>query len=394
MERLTNLARGLVRIQIVGPSPEQLLNLCAMSGISFWSAKPEDEFTLQITIHKESLDQVQALAERVQCTLKVQGKKGAPFFLRRFRKRYTLLAGLVISMFALLCSSLFIWEFEVTGNETISSAQILNILEEEGVGIGTYWPSLVSDSIRSKVLVKIPELSWMTVNVRGSRAEVIVRERVLKPELVHDKEVTHVLAEKSGIVTEMRVYRGTPLVKPGDTVVSGDVLVSATVRSALAPERNVRAMADVYARTWYEITSACPMETAVKQYSGKKKTKTALVIGDKRINFYLSGGIIEDSCDKIIKETKLALGDVFSLPVMLVQEQYEFYDTVASEVDLNSKRRDMEETLASHLAAEIGGSGEIVSTAFSAAEKNGLLYVTLRAECIEQIGAVIPMEQE
>ena len=58
--------------------------------------------------------------------------------------------------------------------------EILRALEQNGVGIGTFSFSLDPEGLRNRVLLEIPELSWLTVNVSGCRATVQVRERVKK----------------------------------------------------------------------------------------------------------------------------------------------------------------------------------------------------------------------
>jgi len=392
MEHATNLLRGLIRIEAVGASPERLLNLCAVSSIPFWDADPIDEITMQMTIHRDNLKRLRSVTEKAQFDLTIVRKRGMPFFLRRFRKRYTLVFGVLLGTLMLMCSSLFIWDIDVTGNETVSSVTILNALDEAGVSLGTYWPSLVSDNIRSRVLVLVPELSWMTVNVQGSKAEVIVREGIEMPEIVQEKAVSNVTAKTAGIITEMNVYRGTALVNIGQTVAAGEVLVSNEVPSPYTETRYVHAMADITARTWYEMTSVCPVEGEVKRYTGRQKTRTSLVFGDSRINFYLNSGIYSGECDKIIREAKLELGGVFTLPVSLVQERYSFYELEKSVPDKKARLHEMEAELEARLLGSVGEDGQIVSTNYTTAEKNGLLYVTLRAECLEQIAVIKEIE--
>ena len=36
MEKLYDLARGTVRLEISGAEPERILNFCAQNGIEFW----------------------------------------------------------------------------------------------------------------------------------------------------------------------------------------------------------------------------------------------------------------------------------------------------------------------------------------------------------------------
>ena len=75
---------------------------------------------------------------------------------------------LLLTAVLLLLSSLFIWEINVEGNEKLTTGEILRALEECGVKTGTFWPGLDTDEIRCRMLLRLPELGWMTVNVHGS----------------------------------------------------------------------------------------------------------------------------------------------------------------------------------------------------------------------------------
>lgn len=386
MSSLLNLLRGTVRVEATGAMPVTLLNLCAARGLAFWDAKAEDSVTVRLTVFKSDLKELEELARRSNVTVQAVRKRGAPFFMRRFRKRYTLIAGFALCIAALFWSSLYIWDIDVSGNEAVPASKILTALENAGVGVGSFWPRFTIESIRSLVLVEVPELSFITVNVSGSRAEIIVRERVPKPELVNESVHAHVIAEKSGIITGMNVYRGSASVLLGQTVLAGEMLVSGEIESPFAGLRGVRAMADVTARTWYELVAVQPLEGTSKSYTGEEKSRIALCIGTKRINFYGNSGICDGNCDKIITEKRLELAGLFTLPVSIVRESCAEYELKPSELDSRLARDEMETELAETLSRILGETGELVDMNFTASESGGLLYVTLRAECIEQIG--------
>ncbi|MBQ7465794.1 MAG: hypothetical protein IJS55_04655, partial [Oscillospiraceae bacterium] len=54
-------------------------------------------------------------------------------------------------------------------------------------------------------------------------------------------------------------------------------------------------------------------------------------------------------------------------------------------------RQEGEASLLRRLRQEMTEGGQVVSTAFSAREQNGYLLVTLRAECLEQLGRSVPL---
>lgn len=383
LNALPDWAEVLVR----GAQPAAFLNRCAAAGIAIVSAEPLDDFTLRVRIPARSLPTAQHAAERSQCELKLLRAGGAAAAARRHRRRWAFAAALALVLAALVWSKLFLWEIRVSGNETVSSARILNALAECGVDRGSFWPTFTSDNLRSELLVRLPELAWATVNVSGSRAEVLVRERVAKPEIYDKSLPVSIRAEKTGFVTEVRALAGSACVKPGDAVGAGETLISAAAESAFSGTCLVHALGSVRAETYYELRAALPLEAAQKTPTGKKTTRWALVIGKNRWNFYGKSGFCGGNCDKMTQEYPLAVPGLFTLPVALVRETLTEYETAAAPRDCAAAVRAAEEQLHAELLRAIGADGEVKQERFSCAERDGVLTVCLRAVCAEDIAA-------
>lgn len=395
MERLFRNLRGYVRVAACGVHTERLLSACAAVGIAFHDADPAEEYTLYFTVPERRLARVQALAERCACTLEVVRRGGAPRLVRRVRRRWLLASLLAVCVAAVLVSSLFVWDIEVTGNETVSAGEILRELEGCGVRIGSYWPAFSSDLIRNRMILEIPELRWLTVNIRGSCAEVIVREKEPKPEVVDNDEAVSIYAGATGFILHMQVLGGEAQVAAGDTVTQGELLVSGAVRDLGGGVRPAHALAQIRARTWHELTAEAPLTRTVKAGAGRARTRWALVVGKKRINFYQSSGISDAECDKINVEYPFSVPCVFALPFTLVRERVRPYETQETGLPAEQVRAALEQALIQQLQARIGPDGEIITSAFTAAERDGMLVVTLRAECEQEIGEsrTLPAEE-
>ena len=136
---------------------------------------------------------------------------------------------------------------------------------------------------------------------------------------------------------------------------------------------------------WYEISVKAPLERGEKQYTGESKSRYALVIAGKRINFYFNSGNVYTECDKIISEKPLTLfGAVF--PVTTVKETYLEYNLTETSADPSSEETRLEQELTERIRGMI--DGEITKITFHAVVENGAITVTADAECNEQIAAV------
>lgn len=383
---------GRVTVTVSGAFPEGLLNECAAAGVEIISAVPVDDFTLSLTVPYRRLKLLRRLAERSMCTLSGEQEAGALSTGKRLRRRTVPIMLLLALVLLLFWSRAYIWEIEVTGNETVPTGEILDVLEQCGVGIGSFWPAFTSDNIRSEALVKLPDLAWLTVNVYGSRAQVIVRERIEKPEMIDNDEPVDILAKKDGFIINVQALGGEALVKAGQAVTEGQTLISGAVGSAYSGIRTVHAYGDVTARTYYELTAVSPAMEQEKVYTGAEKSRWALVIGGSRVNFYGNSSIPDSDCDKIYSEYKLGIKGLFSLPVSLVKEISRFYETAEAETDAYQVRLMLEQKLHQRLLEEIGG-GKIISESYTRSESGGIISVCLRAECEESIGVSRPMDE-
>lgn len=397
MERLVRYFRGYVRVAVRGVHPERVLNACAEAGIPFQEAEPAEDYLLRITVPERHFARVQALAERCQCTAEAETRGGVPKLLCRARRHRLLLGLLAVCLAAVLASSLFVWEVEVTGNETVSTGTILRELEAYGVKPGSYWPHFSNDLIRNHMILQIPELQWLAVQIRGSCAEVVVREKTPKPEVVDNDAPVSLYAGASGFILRMEVLGGEARVAPGDLVTEGDLLVSGAMTDLGGGVRPAHALGSIRARTLYELTAEQPLTRTVKTASGHAKNRWAFVVGKNRINFYQSSGISDAECDKINFEYAFSIPGVFTLPFSLVREQVQPFETQEISVSQEEARAALEQTLTQQLQSRIGADGEIISTAFTATERDGVLIVTLRAECEQEIGvarAISPEEMQ
>ena len=395
--RLVNALRGSVRLEVEGAFPERFLNLCAQRGILFWNVEWMETTRLRLTVTRRGSRQAAALGERTLCTVTPAGRSGMPYFLARFRKRYAFWVGMGLSMAAVCVLSSFVLTIEVKGNTTVPTAQILTELRRQGLGIGTFGPGLDERTVGNKVLLQLPQLSWLSINLYGTRAEVLVREAVEAPELVDAQEYGDVVARASGIVTRVEALTGEAVVKVGDTVLEGDTLISGTVHLegpaySDTPEIGqiqVRASGRVYARTWRTMAAQLPLEAQVKRYTGEETSLWSVTALGRRADFFGKGGISFDRYDKISRTWTLTLPGGEEMPLAVQRETCRAYELETLAVEPDAAEAMLKERLMEALEEAVG-EGEIVSTEFAVETENGMLTVTLQAECREEIGTFVP----
>ncbi len=374
-----NLLRGSVRVCIKCRYPERAVNICAARHIDFRDmVRNEDGVTLTVSssgyrkLCKASNDSGAFSVTAIK-------KSGMPFLLVRVKKRIFLLMGAVLCVMLVWVSSFFIWQIDVTGNDTVSSAEILAELRELGVYIGASTFSVSQPTISNEMLLRFPELCWITLNTHGSRIEVIVRETVPRPEIRNPDVPAMIVASKAGIITDMLVLNGEQTVAVGDAVDTGDILVSAVVNGTGL----VHAEAEVWASTRCENTLSMPLSLKTKSYTGDSRTRFSVVIGGKRILLYPSGIVPFERYDKTISsDTWSVFGS--PMPITVIKEVYTEYEADNCVLNVDSAIAILKAELLATLEDELG-SGYAVDTQFVASNDNGVLTVTMYAECVEKI---------
>lgn len=389
--------RGSVCVRAKSAYPERMLNLCSARGIEFWDVRWIDDTALSFCVARGDLRALRRAAEGCGAEVSIERTAGTPFFFARLRRRHALFAGGILCAALLLVNSLFIWDFEVTGNETVPTETILHALREHGVHRGTFIYSFRSQDICNRVLPELKDLCWVAVNVRGCKAYVQVRERVRAPERVNESEPTNVIAAKPGLITKVRALDGEKRVLPGTSVQQGQLLIAGVVDTGGTekPSVTTRFLAgkgEVWARTWYDLTVRVPLTYEKKVYTGKEKRSHTLIWGENRLKIGAKGSsICNVDCDKIKNQTQWTLFGLFALPVTWETETllpYELEVTPRSRADAEVQGKDVLET---YLAALLGEAGSVTQRRFSTAVEGDTLVVTLSAECEEQIGKEVPI---
>ena len=397
LKKAVKLLRGSVCVRAKSAYPERMLNLCSARGIEFWDVRWIDDTALSFCVARGDLRALRRAAEGCGAEVSIERTAGTPFFFARLRRRHALFAGGILCAALLLVNSLFIWDFEVTGNETVPTETILHALREHGVHRGTFIYSFRSQDICNRVLPELKDLCWVAVNVRGCKAYVQVRERVRAPERVNESEPTNVIAAKPGLITKVRALDGEKRVLPGTSVQQGQLLIAGVVDTGGTekPSVTTRFLAgkgEVWARTWYDLIVRVPLTYEKKVYTGKEKRSHTLIWGENRLKIGAKGSsICNVDCDKIKNQTQWTLFGLFALPVTWETETllpYELEVTPRSRADAEAQGKDMLET---YLAVLLGEAGSVTQRRFSTAVEGDTLVVTLSAECEEQIGKEVPI---
>lgn len=376
---------------ISGAAAEGFLNLCQSRSLMIRAAERIDELSIRIYLPAGELGRAAEAAAVAGCSFELLDAGRGRKTLRLFRRRSAAIIFALIFIALIFWSRFYIWEISVSGNESVSTGRIMAALSTCGVESGRFWPELSSEDIRSRVLVMLPELSWISVSMNGSRANVQVRERIMQPEMLQSGQAGDIVAAREGFIVSISATVGTAMVERGRAVEKGDVLISGS--SGFEQGRMRRAQGTVMAQTFNSLSVVSPEKRQEKIYTRAWRSRYTLVIGNKRINFYSDSSISDAKCDTIISEWRACIKGLFSLPVSIIRQTDRFYETVQTGTDGNEILL-LQEAILDGYMKKLEEKGQIIDSDRESAHAGGLIYRVMRARCIEDIGTPAPGQQE
>lgn len=244
---LIRFARGTVEFEVKDGYLERFISLCGKSGVPLWNVRREGG-TLTAKTSGSGGKRLREMAAKSGVTLRLVRRAGVPPLLQRYHLRTGVFAGAALLLALPFVLSMFLWRVEISGCTTIPAVELRETLSQLGVRTGARRGAIDARDVERRMMLAEDRLSWIAVNLRGSTAHVEVRERDMAPPRVSDVVPHNIVASQGGYITEMIVYEGQPMVKTGDSVLAGDILVSGIMEDGKQKNRTVHARARIEAQ--------------------------------------------------------------------------------------------------------------------------------------------------
>ena len=238
---LLNYILGYVNIKVESFFIERFVNMCISKKIFLWNIKRKKSGILYANIGIKDYKNLKQVLNKTQSKAKIQAKKGFPFFLHKYRKRKVFAFLILAITLFLIITSNFIWNIEIEGNENISTYEIMQELKKDGLNIGTLKNKIDTNLVINKVRLNRDDIAWIGITFKGTNAIVSIKEGSEPPEVINENEYCNIVADKTGMITKINVQNGTPLVKEGDIVKQGDILVAGYLEGKYTGVRYVHA---------------------------------------------------------------------------------------------------------------------------------------------------------
>jgi len=367
-----------------------LMNLCLEQNVTYTAFSCAEDGGIRFTCTLRVAAKLSRRAAELGIPLESLKHGGLPVELWRRRQRGGLLLGGVCAVILIVLSGRYVWDVRVTGNERMTAAEIRQELEECGFGVGSYLPDFKAGELENLVLLKSDRLAWISVHMEGTVAMVQVVERVPDPEQT-SKAPANLIASADGQIESIELYRGNCVVKIGQPVRAGELLVSGLYDSQTIGYRYTRAAGRILARTEHSFHIEIPLSYTEKRYTTTEKGEIWLNFFQKSMKIFKSTGNGTGACDIIETVNSFSGLGLKNLPVSITAQTCRYYEEVPA---FRTPEQALDLAYA-RLAAELGrfsGDTQLLRKDVSTTITETALILDCTVLCIENIAQQVEFE--
>lgn len=352
--KLGRYYKGRVYIKARGERLSEFINEALKDNVVFYNTRRlPDSFTAEVNI--DDFSRLRRAAKSTGVEIRIRAKYGFPFVAVRWRKRKGLLVGLFLIFAAITILSQFVLSVTVEGNSRVPAEEIMAEAQKLGVKKWVVKRELDLDRLSKQLQENIPDIVWVTMEERGTNINIKVVEKTVPQKLMFKGDL---IAAKTGVVEDIMVIQGEPLVHEGEMVKAGQVLIKATGgmkeysfdvsgQSGASKESTINvpvAKGFVRGRVWYSSEKKVPLTEDIPRETGKTANGWGIKINDRVIMITN----LESPFDNTVKETKsynLPGWRNWRFPVEIINIHYKEIQTIHVKRTI-SEARQLAETLA------------------------------------------------
>ena len=382
---------GSIDIEITGAFIERFLNGVSALDISLTNIKNISANVVSAKLRPKDFRHLKKPARQSMCKIHITKKRGLPFAIRPFLKRYVLYTGAIMLVVILFVLSRFIWSIDINGCKTIDKNELLTLLSEHGIKQGALKSSIGNTRINDELMLEIDKIAFVSVNIDGSKCVVNVKERENekpdpKPDIPCD-----IISNKTGIISKIDVRYGEKLVQLNQTVTEGQLLIGGVRFYENAEPRYFHSDADILLRTWYTFELKTDRRYYEKVYK-KNKNFISLIFGNTELPLTFGANKLPKFYEKQTKISKLSFENKFDFPILLEKHKIMEYNVVERFYTEDEVIRILEQKINAYLAQMTQG-GVVKSAELNYSINERTATVTGTFECEEPVGIKVAVER-
>lgn len=386
--KIWNYFKGYVIIRVEGLTLERLLNLAATYDIYLWDVKRHSNIVLEMKSTTKGFKELKNIVKKVGCRVEIKKKEGLPFFIMKLKERKMLAIGFLLFWVAIFLLTSTIWKIEILGNEQTPREEIISLLKENNISTGKIKYQFEKETIKDILIDNYDYFSFISVNIKGTKLTIEIKEQDLPPEKVDKNYPCHIVAKKKGVIVKIVSKNGKSVVEKGQVVSEGEILITGILTNeSLIQEILVHSEGEVLALTRYSSVVKEPIIKYEEKYTGKVYKQRGLKIKDKGIRF-IKGEIPFSNYKEFILEKDLINLDKYDIdfPIKIVDYEYREVEIkeVKQNIDFLKKANQIEAT--KEINKQLSPNVKIQSKNTRHQIDENILTTQVTVEAIEDIG--------
>ncbi len=377
-----------VTITVEGLNIERFVRFAGEQKIRLTGMRRAGARRITAQIVEDQLPALQEIALRGGWKLTAGRRKGLGRAAEWLKERWLLVFAILAGSAALLAASQVVWAVQIENGGTYE-ADIRAALSEMEIAAPMLRRRVDLGELRDALEWRYPRIAWFECGWRGTTLVIRPVEGVLPRRDGADDGSCDVVALRDGIVKTIVTRAGTPVVREGDLVRAGDVLIKGEERTSEGAVKPVAARGSVTARVWTGASvqmSAMETETA---YTGREET--VWTIRTPWFDLWRMRTCAFAQYDASVSETVLC---GFFLPVKLHVERRMEAEITKKPRDLESVKAQVYEAALRKLHEKVGMEESLIdiwgNCSMIDAENIGAVAI---GEMLVEIGRQIPASE-
>ena len=322
---------GYATIRLSGAYVETFLNHAAHQKILLFHVEYRED-CLVCCAGEDALPKLNEIAKKTGVKMSLMESHGLPGLLKRYQKRSFLLFFVVLSFLFLYGMSFFIWDIEVVGNETYQTSEVRNYITKHYVTAGQRIKTVDTKKLEEALRTHYDAFAFVSCEMKGTCLIVHIKETIPIKNKAKNEAPCNLLAHKDGVVISIITRSGTPLVKKGDTVKKGQILISGVISyqndaKETYEEALVPADGDIVIKTLLPYQDSFSLSYYEKKKMKEYKHGFGIRFFDKDRMLW-EPSLSEKEYDQTEKIWHFKLGRTFYFPFAVIHHKYEAYSLV------------------------------------------------------------------
>ena len=249
---LVRIFLGYVRIEVEGYYIERFINICTNNKILIWNLKREKGVKLYLNIGINDFKKISQVARKTNCKVRILRKRGIPFLLNRYKKRKIFVLFLILIVLSIFVSSKYVWSVKISVKDDLKLENIEEDIEALGITKGVKKDKIDTDKVINELRLKRDDIAWVGIDIEGTNVKVNIVKADKAPNIIDNSDYCNIVASKAGIIKKIIAQNGTAIVKVGDQVQKGDILIAGYMEGKYTDTRYVHSLGEVEAIVSYQ----------------------------------------------------------------------------------------------------------------------------------------------